>query len=618
MKRKILRRGTATLLTVILTLASCLTTAALGTLPDKNTAVRHQVCTSLTEEAKAYYNGVYDYARLSRLDGAESTATSYEAMQGNKLFDALHTLMTDTHQFYTGYSGYKNGSLAYFWASTDTTATSDNYVMFYSDIPSGGDVQMNREHIWPKSHASFYTSGGGADLHHLRPSVASLNLAKSDHIFGDINGVFTSGYTEGTIDGEVLYYVNKDADLFECKDDVKGDVARILLYVYCRWLQPNLYSTEAAHLPAFDADDTTNNGVKVIESLDTLLQWCETDPVDEWEMRRNDLTEEVQGNRNVFIDYPELAWQLFDRELPAGMATPTHIGCPHQYSEVARTQAGCTDDGVITERCNLCGNELTHRLAALGHSDQNEDEICDRCEQPLTIPADMTKATELHDGDHVVIYHPSTKTTVNDELATISAKVRGNVCHPTPDCAVMTAEVAENEMFYLKHNDCYLTVSETVNQLSFRQTPDAGSLWKLTSAETNGQVYIDNANGKRLKIYAGKATNDYAGTTPAYRFELYTRSEHYEENGKCLLCGETMTAPLLGDTDGDDKVTITDVTTLQKYLADYEMPDSFCLRATDANGDGVVNIEDATEIQKWLASLPSNEAIGKPITNSKG
>ena len=79
-----------------------------------------------------------------------------------------------------------------------------------------------------------------------------------------------------------------------------------------------------------------------------------------------------------------------------------------------------------------------------------------------------------------------------------------------------------------------------------------------------------------------------------------------------------MTAPLLGDTDGDDKVTITDVTTLQKYLADYEMPDSFCLRATDANGDGVVNIEDATEIQKWLASLPSNEAIGKPITNSKG
>ncbi|MBQ9680339.1 MAG: endonuclease [Ruminococcus sp.] len=28
------------------------------------------------------------------------------------------------------------------------------------------------------------------------------------------------------------------ADLFECKDNVKGDVARILLYIYCRWEQP--------------------------------------------------------------------------------------------------------------------------------------------------------------------------------------------------------------------------------------------------------------------------------------------------------------------------------------------------------------------------------------------
>ena len=40
-------------------------------------------------------------------------------------------------------------------------------------------------------------------------------------------------------------------------------------------------------------------------------------------MRRNDLVGEVQGNRNVFIDYPELAWRLFDREAPADMPTPS-------------------------------------------------------------------------------------------------------------------------------------------------------------------------------------------------------------------------------------------------------------------------------------------------------
>ena len=63
-----------------------------------------------------------------------------------------------------------------------------------------------------------------------------------------------------------------------------------------------------------------------MESLDTLLQWCEEDPVDQWEMARNDLTQQVQGNRNVFIDYPELAWLMFDREVPADMPTPLRRG----------------------------------------------------------------------------------------------------------------------------------------------------------------------------------------------------------------------------------------------------------------------------------------------------
>ena len=54
-----------------------------------------------------------------------------------------------------------------------------------------------------------------------------------------------------------------------------------------------------------------------------LLEWCELDPVDDWEMGRNDVVEVLQGNRNVFIDYPEYAWLLFDEEIPDGMTTPT-------------------------------------------------------------------------------------------------------------------------------------------------------------------------------------------------------------------------------------------------------------------------------------------------------
>lgn len=327
--------------------------SALGTLPTANEQPRHTVCTALSDTAQAYYTGDYQYDSLSALSGAQDISDGYTAMQDNELFSALHALMADTHEYYTSYSGYSKGSLAYFWASTDAVGSSDTYIMFYSDVMSGTDgISLNREHIWPKSRASFgvKTRSGGADLHHLRPAVSTLNNAKSDHLFCNINGVYTTGVTEGKVNGEVCYWVNKSKDLFECKDDVKGDVARILLYVYCRWEQPNLYTDiDAEHLPENDSD-STDSGEKVVESLDTLLSWCAEDPVDTWEMRRNDLVESVQGNRNVFIDYPELAWQLFGKAAPQGMITPSSAGQKRLLGDADGDGAVSVVDATVIQR----------------------------------------------------------------------------------------------------------------------------------------------------------------------------------------------------------------------------------------------------------------------------
>ena len=321
-----MKRITVLFSVIVLTVLTIPCAAALGTLPDVNEQPRHVLCTALSEAAQAYYTEDNCYENLSALSGAGDTATGYTAMQDNELFAALHTLMADTHQYYTSYSGKNAGSLAYFWMSTDAVDSGNTYTMFYSDVPADAEnVVLNREHIWPKSRASFGTKtrSGGSDLHHLRPAVDSLNRAKSNHTFGNIRSVYTEGFSEGAVLDTVCYWVHQEDDLFECKVDVKGDVARILLYVYCRWEQPNLYTDiDAEQLPANDSD-STDSGEKVIESLDTLLSWCEEDPVDTWEMRRNDLTESVQGNRNVFIDYPEFAWQLFGREVPDDMPTPS-------------------------------------------------------------------------------------------------------------------------------------------------------------------------------------------------------------------------------------------------------------------------------------------------------
>lgn len=58
-----------------------------------------------------------------------------------------------------------------------------------------------------------------------------------------------------------------------------------------------------------------------------------------------------------------------------------------------------------------------------------------------------------------------------------------------------------------------------------------------------------------------------------------------------------------GDVNGDEEITISDVTLLQQYLADLETLDALGLAAADPNGDGIINISDATHIQKYIAEI---------------
>ncbi|MBR3772397.1 MAG: endonuclease, partial [Clostridium sp.] len=148
--------------------------------------------------------------------------------------------------------------------------------------------------------------------------------------------------------------------------NVKGDVARIYLYMYVRWQQPNLYQdVSTSNLPAFDSDDNANNGLAVIESLDTLLKWIEEDPVDTWELSRNDIVEDVQGNRNVFIDYPELAWKLFGKEVPANLQTPSSSGSTVVVTPQPSTSPVPTTTPTVSPTVTPDGNDVYQLVTSL-------------------------------------------------------------------------------------------------------------------------------------------------------------------------------------------------------------------------------------------------------------
>ncbi len=291
----------------------------------RNTGTRHELCTSLSSQAVAYYTG--DYSPDALVAYETDTTGSCLAAVDSELYNALQSLMTKTMTKSISYS-----SLTSYWPDTDCSNNSNNAVLFYSDQVSSS---YNREHVWPKSRASFLKQDGGCDLHHLRPTNSSVNSARSNYTFANVREMFpdpsdypyngrtvlwyNASYTENSPEEQG----NDNLGLVEINDNIKGDTARILLYVYTRWEEKNLFENDPNAKPG--PSDDENNGLRVIYDLETLLQWCEMDPVDTWEMSRNDASQAVQGNRNVFIDYPELAWLLFGETPPADMEVPEKL-----------------------------------------------------------------------------------------------------------------------------------------------------------------------------------------------------------------------------------------------------------------------------------------------------
>ena len=213
-------------------------------------------------------------------------------LSGKNLKAALRTLISkNKHE--TTYEELKT----YIPKSDRSLTDSSKVLLIYSRIEvkgawvSGG-VYWNREHVWPQSLGWFSTSGAGADLHHLRPEDPSLNTTRGNKPFGEVtNG--TRAKVSST-NGNVLTNCYYSGGYFEPDDSAKGDVARILFYLLVRYTEADSYNISA-----------------VAQSMDMLLRWNDLDPVDDWEMQRNDVGENYQGNRNPFIDYPNLAREIW-------------------------------------------------------------------------------------------------------------------------------------------------------------------------------------------------------------------------------------------------------------------------------------------------------------------
>ena len=145
---------------------------------------------------------------------------------------------------------------------------------------------INCEHTWPQSKFTkdFSNELQKSDLHHLFPSDMRANTIRSNRPFADVDGKITHNECIDSKTGSARVSTVRS---FEPPSEHKGNVARAIYYFSTRY-RMKIDAVQARYLKA----------------------WNEEDPVDLEELERNDSIMKLQGNRNPFIDFPELINRL--------------------------------------------------------------------------------------------------------------------------------------------------------------------------------------------------------------------------------------------------------------------------------------------------------------------
>ncbi len=241
-----------------------------------------------------YYVNALNHSDQALLTALHNIITSHTNIGYDGLWDAYADTDTDPNGYYI-----------------DMYSTYDKYT--YSDkcgsYSNIGDC-INREHSIPKSWWGGGKQPQYSDIFNIVPTDGYVNNQRSNYPYGVCeggtrltNGQYVAKGRKGT-----STHAGYTGVVFEPDDEYKGDFARAYFYmaacyndVISNWTQANGSVFFAGNsYPVFTA-----------YAIDLLMEWHRLDPVSDKETTRNCYAHSWQGNRNPFIDHPELAEHIW-------------------------------------------------------------------------------------------------------------------------------------------------------------------------------------------------------------------------------------------------------------------------------------------------------------------
>lgn len=271
----------------------------------------------------------------------------------------------------------------------------------------------------------------------------------------------------------------------------------------------------------------------------------------------------------------------------------------HAFSELSRKKASCIDEGQIKSICSVCGEVKIERIPLTNHVITNviiirptciregyTSHICGKC--GYSYDDSFVNATDEHSFENGI------------------CKVCGH-----PDIKSLNS-VTINEPYVVNINN-----NGQIKYYKFTPKQN-GTLhfYSSGSYDTYGYLYNTEMNLLTSKDSGAEDNNfniDYdvfAGQTYLLACRMYS----FEIVGEFIISVNFVPDEvLIGDTNKDGIISISDVTTIQRHLAGIETFTDEQLALADTDGDGEINIIDATHLQKYLAEF-DGIVLGKKAT----
>ncbi len=208
------------------------------------------------------------------------------------------------------------------------------YGGYREDKPFGGDSKrmrdINAEHTVPQS---FFGRKDPmkSDIHHLFPTFMKFNSIRGSKPFCEIDDRQTDRWLIDTVERRqppaenIEGFSESNRGCFEPRESHKGNTARAVFYFY------TMYPAKAG--------DIERTG-----DIDTLYAWHLADPPDAAERARNDATERFQGNRNPYIDQPELLSRAWSDRIDEAAARQMALALGAAFDEDDENDDSETED----------------------------------------------------------------------------------------------------------------------------------------------------------------------------------------------------------------------------------------------------------------------------------